>query len=391
MARSASITGSKVTLGELKIGKKLGEGGFGVVYAATLAGLKFPFAIKFLDPHPFNSDLESARARFFQEADFLLNLRHPHIVSIHGVGEYEGKPYILMERFQGMDLVKARTDHGSPQSEDVLPFVERVVSALEYSHSKNVVHRDVKPKNLMTVRGDCRVLDFGIATLLDPEGSRFTRSDGAFAGDAFSAPELIEDPKLRDPQCDVYSVGACWFWLLTGKAPKGLSWEASLRGAVKVSLDYERVLLRCLEQPGKRYVSMAALASDLRSLKSGGKPKAGIDSPTDEDALVLGIIMSAGLGDDGAAATSYQVEQELSGALTRFALVIALKRLLRFNQIEHFVAHNWNGEEYQAIRVTDGGAQWAEAHQEQIERLLNAKNKRNETTAGTKIDDDIPF
>ena len=156
---------------------------------------------------------------FLREANLLFRFRHARIVPIYGVGEHDGKPYILMEFFPGHNLVQARESFGIPDAQAILPFIEFAAEALGYAHSLDVVHRDIKPTNLMTIRGDARVLDFGIAALLDPKGQRFTRASAAIAGDAFSAPELTDNPMLVDPRCDLYSLGACWFWLLKRIAP----------------------------------------------------------------------------------------------------------------------------------------------------------------------------
>lgn len=390
---SKQVVGSKVPLGALKIGKCIGEGGFGVVHEATIAGINFPFAIKFLDPSSFNSNAEIARARFFREAELLFKLRHPHIISIYGVGEYDGKPYLLMERFQGMDLDKVRSSVGTPSPDSVLPFVEFIADALGHAHSKNIVHRDIKPRNLMTVRGDGRVLDFGIAALLDPDGSRLTRTGGTCVGDAFSAPELVENPRLCDPRCDVYSLGASWFWLLTGKAPKGRNWESSLRSAVKVSPDYERVILRCLDQADARYSSMAELAANVRALRSGDKPPVGSELPTDDDSLVLGVVVSK-CPDESDWTTIYQVEQQLNGAMTKLTLIMSTKRLYRLGFIKRIIIQgDWNQESSPAIQVTEEGIKWTELNQGKIEtlmeRLIPAFSPM--PTGRPAEQDDIPF
>lgn len=390
MAKPSRLAGSKIPFGDIKIGKRIGEGGFGVVHEASIAGINFPFAIKFLDPSPFNSDAEAARARFFREAELLFKLRHPHIIAIYGVGEHEGKPYLLMERFPGFDLHTVRTRSVAPP-EKVLPFIEYIAGALGHAHSKEIVHRDIKPRNLMASKGDARVLDFGIAALLDPEGTRLTRTGGTFAGDSFSAPELVENPRLCDPRCDVYSLGASWFWLLTGKAPKGLNWEAALRSAVKVAPDYERVLLRCLDQPNARYASMSELVSEVRALRAGEKPRAGIDLPTDDDALVLGVVSSQ-CPSSSDSTTIYQVEQELKGAMTRLSLVVATRRLARFGFIEHFMESQWNADPFPAVRVSDAGAQWTEANHRKIEGLMTRiKHEPSRASGRDDQNDDIPF
>lgn len=383
------LFGAKVPLGEIKVGKELGKGGFGVVHDATLAGIGFPFAIKFLDPSPFNADAAAARARFFREAELLFKLRHPHIVAIYGVGEHEGRPYILMEKFNGLDLHAAR-DKGVPDPSSVLPFIECVAGALGHAHEHDVVHRDVKPRNLMARKGDGRVLDFGIAALLDPDGVRFTATGGTPVGDAFSAPELADDPRKKDPRCDVYSLGASWFWLLTGKTAKGVNWEAALRSTVKVPPDYERVLLRCLEQPDARYQSMRELVADVRALQAGDVPKAGVDSVRDDDALVLGVIASA-CPTPGDTTSFYHVEPELTGSLSRLAMGVANRKLLRLGLVETVVETDWNGNDSTVLRLSSSGERWTEHHQVRIAALLHDLHARSLAAAAANAGDDIPF
>ena len=142
----------RLKLGELSIGENIGRGGFGVVHKARLAHLEMDFAIKFLDPSPFNSDKAAASARFLREAEVLLRLRHPYIVPIYGVGEHDGRPYILMEFFPGFDLHRARDEHGTPEPRAVLAFIEFIAAGLAHAHEQGVIHRDIKPSNLMTLR-----------------------------------------------------------------------------------------------------------------------------------------------------------------------------------------------------------------------------------------------
>lgn len=94
--------------GRIKVGELLGQGGFGLVYLAHIEPLQRRFAIKFLDPHPFNSDRSAAKERFTREATVLESLRHPHIISFVGSGEYDGKAFILMEYFHGVTFDKVR-------------------------------------------------------------------------------------------------------------------------------------------------------------------------------------------------------------------------------------------------------------------------------------------
>ena len=390
MAKTKTLQGSKIPLGTIDVGKEIGKGGFGVVHEATISGINVQFAIKFLDPHPGNSVAAAARERFIQEAEILFNLRHPQIIGIYNIGERNGKPYILMERFPGMDLQRVREDYGTISPMVILPFLENIADALGYAHSKNIVHRDITPRNLMTRKGgDCRVLDFGIAALLDPDETRLTRTGGTFNGDSFCAPELIENPKLLDPRCDVFSLGACWFWLLTGRTPKGVNWQGALRNSVKLSPDYERVLLRCLDQADVRYASMKDLADAIRALRSGQKPRTGIGELTDEDALFLGVVADE-CATPGTFTTFYHIEQRLNGALSGVARRIAINHLLRLDFIEIFVESDINGNGSHTTRPTSAGDQWIETHQSRITELMKNINSVELPVPETEIDD-APF
>lgn len=380
--------GTSVQLGKLIVGEQLGVGGFGVVHVATLEGVNLEFAVKFLSPSIGNDDIETATKRFFREAEVLFRLRHPHIVPIYGVGEHEGRPYILMEYFTGMNLAAARRV-GQPTPEIVLPFIEYVGGALAYAHQCGIVHRDIKPQNLMTLRGDARVLDFGVAALLDPKGERFTKSSDAVAGDAFSAPELTENPQLLDPRCDIYSLGACWYWLLTGMSPRGVNWESNLRSSVTISQSYERVLLRCLAQADKRYTSATELVEDVCALRRGDAPSQSPHDLTDDQARVLGVIVGACPTSTHSVAL-YAIEQEIGGRQTRLRTSLALRGLLRGHMIEEQKEQSYNDSEpFSVYRPLDAGAAWAERNLARIEELIRPTETKQ--ALGGADSDDIPF
>lgn len=377
----SNLKGEKVALGQMTVGKKLGEGGFGVVHEAALSGVDFRFAVKFLDPSPFNNS-EKARERFFKEAELLLRLRHPHIIAIYGLGEHDGRPYILMERFDGFSVQNSR-DHATATAEGVLAFVERIAGAMAFAHAKNVVHRDIKPSNLMTIRGDARVLDFGIAAVMDPERKRITGSGGA-GGDAFSAPEYLANPKLLDPKCDIYSVGACWLWVLTGKTPIGTGWESALGEVKDVSEDYRRVLLRCLAKADNRYATMDQLRDDLHALQAQLKPSIHPDEVGDDDAYVLGVIVSE-LSISSESIAPHQIERAVS-SMSPLALRIAHMKLHRLKLVETFTDEDYNGNRFQMVRITKLGESWLENNRERAEALLRERTPRPAAPS-----DDIPF
>jgi serine/threonine protein kinase len=375
------LKGEKVALGQMTVGKKLGEGGFGVVHEAALSGVDFRFAVKFLDPSPFNNS-EKARERFFKEAELLLKLRHPHIIAIYGLGEHEGRPYILMEKFDGFSVEDSR-GHATATADGVLAFIERIADAMAFAHSKNVVHRDITPRNLMTIRGDARVLDFGIAAVLDPDRKRLTGS-GGIGGDAFSAPEYLADRKLIDPRCDIYSVGACWLWVLTGKTPSGMGWENALREVEGASEDYQRVLLRCLAKADNRYATMDQLLDDVHALQAQLQPSIHPDEVGDDDAYVLGVIVNE-LSISSESVAPHQIERAVSG-MSALALRVAHKKLHRLKLVETFTDEDYNGNEFQMVRLTQLGDAWLEKNRERTDGLLRARAPRV-----LAPDPDIPF
>lgn len=383
------IENKTVPLGTLTLGDYIGRGGYGEVYKARLEKFDQDFAIKLLDPSPFHSDLDKVKERFIMEAKILMNLRHPNIIPIYGVGEHEGRPYILMEYFEGFNLNDARTA-GTPNPNKVLDFIEYVANALGHAHNKNIIHRDIKPSNLLTRRGDARVVDFGISHILDPEGTRFTETGNTPVGDAYAAPELIDNPRLVDPRCDIYSLGACWFWLLTGTTPRGRNWEAALRHINDMEQSYENVLLKTLEQIDVRYQTMNALIKDVKALKLDGNPDADGDGELDDDtATMIGVIFENYIPESEPIST-YRLEQELSGHLTRFAFSISLVKLRRRNLIENKTVQVWNDEPWDGLILTDDGQDWVEENRHRVEQLLDNKQVK-ENKVPDEFDDDIPF
>lgn len=379
----------KVKLGELQIGEQLGVGGFGVVHRARLAHIDADFAVKLLEPHPFNKDAEAATKRFLREAEILLRLRHEYIVPIYWFGEHEGKPFILMEHFKGLSLHQVRQQGIEFTPAAILPFIERVAVGLGHAHAKGIVHRDIKPPNLMTLRAEPRILDFGIAALLDPNGERFTKVGATPVGDAFSAPELLENPRLIDARSDLYSLGACWLWLLTGRTPAGHNWQSLLRRTVEVPQDYENVLFRCLEQADDRYQTAEALVKDLRALQLKEPPSGTQDGLDDMEAAVLGAVFElCDTPSDGISV--YQLEQRLGRKLSKVRLAVILRRLNRLELLGGSPESNFNGEEWIAYSPTDRGAEWVEQSLGRIESLLEgfSEDQNRETNP---IVDDYPF
>ena len=193
----------------------LGMGGMAEVwYAENKLGKKA--AVKLLLPQ-LCAD-EGIKARFFTEAQVMVELDHPNIRQVYDYGDIDGRPTIVMEYLDGMDL-KAKMKRGQRFSdEQLILWWNQLVDALNYTHQKGVVHRDIKPSNLfIDQKGDVKLLDFGIAKVADI--STGTQTGSTLGTRIYMSPEQVKDPKRVGPASDVYSLAVSFVHLITGKAP----------------------------------------------------------------------------------------------------------------------------------------------------------------------------
>jgi serine/threonine-protein kinase len=204
---------------EYTILRHLGSGGMGEIYLAQHPRLPRNDALKVL-PTTFTHDYEY-RERFNREADIAATLWHPHIVGVHDRGEFEGQLWISMDYVEGTDaadLLETQYPNGMPPDE-VLKIISGVAEALDYAHERQLLHRDVKPANILLSHpesGDERVLlgDFGIARWVD-DASGLTGTNMTVGTVAYAAPEQLMGEQL-DGRADQYALAATAFHLLTG-------------------------------------------------------------------------------------------------------------------------------------------------------------------------------
>ncbi|GEM_PF-1912011 len=263
-------------LGQFRIDEFIGRGGMGAVYKATQTSLDRTVALKVLPRH-MAEDPEFVQ-RFHREAKALAELNHPNIVSIYDKGNDEGQYFFAMEFVEGVSLrqlIKSKTV--SPAQ--ALALVPQLCEALEYAHSRGVIHRDIKPKNLLVDRsGRVKIADFGLARIIRGDNSTtfdgLTRSDVMMGTVNYMAPEQRENAKDVDHRADIYSLGVVIYELLTGDLPIGRFAAPSKKVQIDVRLD--EVVLQLLERDREdRYQNVSDVKTGFARVMSD--PPAPVD------------------------------------------------------------------------------------------------------------------
>ncbi len=204
-------------LGEFKLVKKLGQGGMGEVYLATQVGLDRKVAIKVLAKQ-FAKKPDFVQ-RFYREARSMAKLDHPHIVRCYSVGEDKGVHYVAIEFIDGASMQKWMDKLGKLSIGDALHCVLVAAEALHHAHELGLIHRDVKPDNmLVTTTGVLKVSDMGLAKAQDEDVS-MTQSGTGMGTPLYMAPEQARNAKHVDLRTDIYALGCSLYYFLTGKLP----------------------------------------------------------------------------------------------------------------------------------------------------------------------------
>lgn len=201
---------------------KLGEGGAGLVLLVRDATNK-QFALKIYKPIPqtFNNP-RTLLKKAIKEIKTLQSLTHANIVRVHQWGNLDDVPYYVMDYVEGQDLSGYRAVSGEIGWQEAISIIRNAASTLEYCHQRNIVHRDVKPNNLIRAHDkSIKLVDFGLALGQHSDSSSVGEADSPrFVGSAhYSAPETINEPQQATPRSDIYSLGCTFFFLLTGFPP----------------------------------------------------------------------------------------------------------------------------------------------------------------------------
>jgi len=199
---------------------EIGRGGMGIVYCAMDKRLKRKVAVKLLPPElAFRGDI---RMRFLREAETAAQLSHPNIVPIYTVEERENLVYFIMAFIGGDNLAKRIQDEGAMDPDETRRILREVADALSYAHKRNVVHRDIKPDNILLDEdtGRAMVTDFGIArALTDKNDSRLTATGMAIGTPAYMSPEQSAGESDIDGRSDLYSLGVVGYQMASGELP----------------------------------------------------------------------------------------------------------------------------------------------------------------------------
>ncbi len=268
------------TLEKCRITGKLGTGGMGSVYLAEHFGLGRKVAVKIL-PAEMSRDPEYV-ARFMREATTAGRMEHPNIVQIHDVGYAEGRHFIVMQYVDGESLSTITEELGPMDTSDAAKVASGILRGLHHAHDQGIVHRDIKPDNVLVTKGDePKLLDFGLA--IETEASLHITRDGMVVGTPYYlSPEQARGHKAT-PLSDVYATGVTLYYLLTGKRPfTGATALAVLNKHIheapvpprvhraEVPRGLNDIVLKMLaKRPDQRYATAADAADDLDRFLAG--------------------------------------------------------------------------------------------------------------------------
>jgi Flp pilus assembly protein TadD/predicted Ser/Thr protein kinase len=261
---------------QLEVIELIGKGGMGAVYKVRQKELDRVVALKILPPGI--GDDPAFAGRFAREAKALAKLNHPGIVTIYDFGRADGLFYFLMEFVDGVTL-RQLLNTGRVSPREALAIVPQICEALQFAHDQGIVHRDIKPENiLMDRRGRVKVADFGLAKIVDGEGSEtggagaaapaassLTESGKVMGTPQYMSPEQITAPGEVDHRADIYALGVVFYQMLTGELPGKKIEPPSHK--VKIDVRLDEVVLRALEKkPELRFQQASAMKTQVETI-----------------------------------------------------------------------------------------------------------------------------
>ncbi|MFA9452998.1 MAG: protein kinase [Candidatus Aminicenantaceae bacterium] len=286
------------TISHYTILEKIGQGGMGVVYKAEDSKLRRTVALKFL-PQELTRDPEAKR-RFIQEAQAAAALDHPHICTVYEIDEADGRIFIAMAFVSGQSL-KEKLEKGPLEVNEAVGIASQAAAGLRAAHDKGIVHRDVKPANIMlTEDGLVKIMDFGLAKL--SWGADLTRTAAVMGTAAYMSPEQVRG-EPADHRTDIWSLGCTLYEMLTGKMPFEVSESQAVFYAIlhteppslrsrrgDVPEELERMVTRAMHKdPEGRYGDLGQMLQALDSL-SPTRSAASRSAPAVEKAPSIAVL-----------------------------------------------------------------------------------------------------
>jgi len=282
------------TFGRYKVVGELGRGAMGAVYRAVDPLIERDVAIKTLLPHAADeADMAEVRERFIREARSAGRLNHPNIVTIFDVGEQNGVAYIAMELLEGRSLQQMLRDGAKFPYHVAAELAAQVADALDVAQQFKIVHRDVKPANIMVNgAGRAKLTDFGVARV---DSSSMTQTGAALGSPKYMSPEQVLGQPI-DPRSDVFSLGVVFYEMLTRKTPFERDTDTTVFSMMNriagephpparkldpnIPAIFDHILNRALaKKPEQRYQRAGELAADLRNWKTLDPRKVGLTVP----------------------------------------------------------------------------------------------------------------
>jgi hypothetical protein len=271
------------TVSHYEVLEKLGGGGMGVVYKARDLRLDRFAALKFLSPHL--GDSAEARQRFIHEAKAASALDHPNIGAIYEIGETDDGHLFLCLAFYDGETLKSRLERGPLKIEEAIDYACQIAAGLARAHAQGIVHRDVKPANLLVSRGQVKIVDFGLAKLASQ--TRLTQAGHAMGTSGYMSPEQLRGQEV-DRRTDVWALGVVLYEMITGRPPFQGDSPAAIGHALLfvdpepmtalrtgVPLELDRIVFKALaKDPADRYQHVDEIPVDLRAVRraSGSAP-----------------------------------------------------------------------------------------------------------------------
>jgi serine/threonine-protein kinase len=284
------------TFSHYKIISQLGAGGMGEVFLAEDTKLDRQVAVKFLPAAMWNDP--DAKQRLIREAKAASKLDHPNIVTIYGIEDSDGRLFIVMAHVAGTTLDKYLAAN-KRSFDGIVDLTLQVADGLQHAHEAGVVHRDLKPGNILVDdKGRVRILDFGLARMRGT--ARLTQVGSTVGTLAYSPPELVQGNDA-EPTSDIYSLGVVLYQMLTGHLPFETDHEAALLYSIlqddprplteyepTIPANLQAVVLRCLQKkPEKRFPNCAALSKELKECRTVHTSDAKVQAPTDVPSIAV--------------------------------------------------------------------------------------------------------